>query len=325
MRPFAYARADSVDEALQATRDGRTTVLAGGTELLNWLRLGVASPDRLLDISRIEALGVIEPLAGGGLRLGATARLNDVAANPLVSGDWPVLEQAIHRAASAQLRNLATIGGNLLQKTRCPYFRSEDAVPCNRRRPGSGCAALTGQSDRHALFGWTEECIATFPADPPVALTALDAEVVTSARRIPVSDLYVLPSARVDADTILEPGELIEAIEIDRPAPRSAYIKVRERESYEFALVSAAATVELGGDGTISAARLALGSVAMAPWRLTEAEQALAGLRPEAPEVKEVLVQALGDARPAGDSGYKVKIARGAARRAILTAAGVAP
>src|SRR5437588_4390175 len=123
MRPFTYARADSVNEALQATRDGQTTVLAGGTELLNWLRLGVAAPDRLIDISRIEALAVIEPLAGGGLRLGATARLNDVAANPLVGGNWPVLEQAIHRAASAQLRNLATIGGNLLPKTRCPYFR----------------------------------------------------------------------------------------------------------------------------------------------------------------------------------------------------------
>jgi xanthine dehydrogenase YagS FAD-binding subunit len=325
MRPFAYARADSVDEALEATRDGQATVLAGGTELLNWLRLGVASPDRLIDISRIEALRVIEPLAGGGLRLGAAARLNDVAADPRVRSNWPVLQQAIDRAASAQLRNLATIGGNLLQKTRCPYFRSEDAVPCNRRRPGSGCAALAGQSDRHALFGWTEECIATFPADPPVALAVLDAEVVTSARRIPVSGLYVLPSARVDSDTILEPGELIEAIEIDRPAPRSAYIKVRERESYEYALVSAAATLELGGDGTIASARVALGSVAMAPWRLTEAEQGLAGLRPDAAEVKEVLEQALSDARPAGDSGYKVKIARGAARRALLTAAGVAP
>jgi xanthine dehydrogenase YagS FAD-binding subunit len=325
MRPFAYARAGSVDEALEASRDGQTTVLAGGTELLNWLRLGVASPDRLIDISGIEALRVVEPLAGGGLRIGATARLNDVAADPLVPSNWPVLQQAIHSAASAQLRNLATIGGNLLQKTRCPYFRSEDAVLCNRRRPGSGCAALTGQSDRHALFGWTEECIATFPADPPVALAALDAEVVTSARRIPVSDLYVLPSARVDSDTILELGELIEAIEIHTPAPRSAYIKVRERESYEYALVSAAATVELGADGTIATARLALGSVAMAPWRLTEAEHGLAGLRPDAPEVKEVLERALSQARPAGESGYKVKIARGAARRALLTAAGMAP
>jgi xanthine dehydrogenase YagS FAD-binding subunit len=236
-----------------------------------------------------------------------------------------VLQQAIHRAASAQLRNLATIGGNLLQKTRCPYFRSEDPVPCNRRRPGSGCAAITGQNDRHALFGWTQECIATFPADPPVALAALDAEVVTNARRIPVTSFYVLPSAQLDSDTVLEPGELIEAIEIQGPAEHSAYIKVRERESYEYALVSAAATVELGPDGTIATARVALGSVAMAPWRLNEAEQQLAGLRPDAPEVKEVLEQALSHARPAGGSGYKVKIAQGAARRALQTAAGIAP
>jgi xanthine dehydrogenase YagS FAD-binding subunit len=325
MRPFAYARAGSVAEVLEVTRDGHATVIAGGTELLNWMRLGVASPDRLIDISGIEALGVIEPLDGGGLRIGAAARLNDVAADPRVRGDWPVLEQAIHKAASAQLRNLATIGGNLLQKTRCPYFRSEDPVPCNRRRPGSGCAALTGQSDRHAVFGWTEECIATFPADPPVALAVLDAQVVTSARRIPVTSLYVLPSARAGSDTLLEPGELIEAIEIREPAPRSAYIKVRERESYEYALVSAAATVELDANGAIAGARLALGSVAMAPWRLIEGEQGLVGLRPDAPEVTEALERALSSAQPAGDSGYKVKIARGAARRAILTAAGMAP
>ena len=153
MRPFAYARAESVDEAREEARDGRATVLAGGTELLNWLRLGVASPERVIDISRIDALRAIESLDGGGVRIGATARLNDVAADPRLTSDWPVLQQAIHRAASAQLRNLATIGGNLLQKTRCPYFRSEDPVPCNRRRPGSGCAAMTGQSDRHAVFG----------------------------------------------------------------------------------------------------------------------------------------------------------------------------
>ena len=158
-----------------------------------------------------------------------------------------------------------------------------------------------------------------------MALAALDAEVLTSARRIPVTSLYVLPSARIDSDTVLEPGELIEAIEIDTPAPRSAYIKVRERESYEYALVSAAATVELRADGTTASARLALGSVAMAPWRLTEAERGLAGLRPDAPEVQEVLEQALSQARPAGASGYKVKISRGAARRALLMAAGMAP
>ncbi|MHB8695925.1 MAG: FAD binding domain-containing protein, partial [Solirubrobacteraceae bacterium] len=163
MHPFAYARATTLDDALAAAREPETTVLAGGTELLNWLRLGVAVPDRLLDITRLAGLDRIEPLPGGGLRIGALVRLNDVAADERVARDWPVLREAIHKAASAQLRNLATIGGNLLQKTRCAHFRSEDAVQCNRRAPGSGCAARNGHDDRHALFGWTDDCIATQP------------------------------------------------------------------------------------------------------------------------------------------------------------------
>lgn len=328
MKPFAYARAGSIDEVLTAAREPGTGVLAGGTELLNWLRLGVSSPERLLDISRIDGLRQIDSLDGEGLRIGAAVRLNDVAGDARVARDWPVLSEAIHLAASAQLRNLATIGGNLLQKTRCAYFRSEDPVPCNRREPGSGCAALNGYADRHALFGWSEACIATHPADPPVALAALDAVVATrgrnGARRIPVTDLYVLPEQRVDADTVLEHGELIEAIELPAPAARSAYVKVRERASYEYAIVSAAATVELAMDGTIERARIALGSVAMKPWRLVAAEERLIGLRPEAPEVLAAIDAALAAARPAAQSAYKVKIARGAARRALVRAAGVA-
>ena len=157
------------------------------------------------------------------MRIGATARLNDVAADPRVAAGWPLLSEAIHRAASAQLRNLATIGGNLLQKTRCPYFRAEEPVPCNRRRPGSGCSALHGRSDRHALFGWTEDCGATHPADPAVASRrgrrrGRDPHA-DGGRRIPIGELYVLPRERLDADTVLEPGELIEAIEISAPAP----------------------------------------------------------------------------------------------------------
>ena len=328
MRPFAYDRAGTVDDALAAAAQPGTVLLAGGTELLNWMRLGVAAPERVIDVTRIPGLDAIESLPGGGLRIGATARLNEVAADARVCSGWPVLREAIHKAASAQLRNLATIGGNLLQKTRCAYFRSEDPdVPCNRRAAGSGCAAISGHGDRHALFGWTEHCIATHPADPPVALAALDAEVVTRrprgpGRRIPIGELNLLPGERVDADTVLEEGELIEALELPAPAPCSAYVKVRERESYEYALVSAAATVELTGDGTMSSARIALGSVAMRPWRLRAAEQRLAGLRAEAPEVVEALRAALADARPAAGSGYKVAIAVGAARRALMRAAG---
>jgi xanthine dehydrogenase YagS FAD-binding subunit len=329
MRPFAYGRATTVEEALAGANEPDTVFLAGGTELLNWIRLGVAAPRQVLDISRLAGFDGIEPLRDGGLRIGAGARLNDVAADHRVEREWPVLRDAIHKAASAQLRNLATIGGNLLQKTRCAYFRSEDPVPCNRRRPGSGCAALTGHNERHALFGWTEDCGATHPADPPVALAALDAELVTlgtnGGRRIAVGDLYVLPSDRTDVDTILEPGELIEAIELPAPAPRSAYVKVRERESYEYALVSAAAALELASDGTIESARIALGSVAMRPWRLEVAERALQGVRPDDDAVGDALDAALQDTRPFGRSEYKVKLARGAARRAIRTAAGVAP
>jgi xanthine dehydrogenase YagS FAD-binding subunit len=202
-------------------------------------------------------------------------------------------------------------------------------VRCNRRVPGSGCAAREGHDDRHALFGWTDECIAIQPSDPAVALAALDAHIVTrsvgGARRIPVTDFHLLPSDGVDRDTVLEPGELIEAIELGDPAPHSAYVKVRERESYEYALVSAAATVELGDGGRIESARIALGSVAMRPWRLTEAEQRIAGLAPDDPAVTAALDVALAQANPIPGSAYKLAIARGAARRALMTAAGVRP
>jgi xanthine dehydrogenase YagS FAD-binding subunit len=327
MRPFAYSRADTIDEMLAVSGDPGTAILAGGTELLNWLRLGVVAPDRVIDIARL-GLDRIESLSGGGLRIGATAKLNDIAADARVQTDWPVLREAIHKAASAQLRNLATIGGNLLQKTRCAYFRSEDPVQCNRREPGSGCAALAGRSDRHALFGWTEDCVATHPADPAVALAALDAEVVLRSsdgeRRVPAREFHVLPGERerTDVDSVLEHGELIEAIELPSPAPRSAYVKVRERESYEYALVSAAATVELTEGGAIGAARIALGSVALRPWRLDAAEERLAGLRLDDDGIVDAIDAALSDARPAPGSAYKVTLARNAARRALAAAAG---
>jgi xanthine dehydrogenase YagS FAD-binding subunit len=327
MHPFAYARAATLDDALEAAREPGTAMLAGGTELINWLRLGIAAPDRVLDITRIAGLDRIEQLASGGLRIGALARLNDVAADERVGRDWPVLRQAIHKSASAQLRNLATIGANLLQRTRCAYFRSEEPVNCNRRAPGSGCGARNGHDDRHALFGWTDECIATQPSDPSAALAALDAHVLTRSagggRRIAVTDFHVLPADGVDRDTVLARGELIEAIEIGRPAPHSAYVKVRERESYEYALVSAAAAVELSDGGRIEGARIALGSVALRPWRLTEAEHRIAGLAPEDPAVTRALDAALAGANPVPGSAYKLAMARGAARRALMTAAGI--
>ena len=329
MRPFGYARATSFDDALAAAREPGTLVLAGGTELLNWLRLGIAAPDRVINISRVSGLDRIERHPGDGLRIGALVRLNHVAANEDVERDWPVLREAIHKSASAQLRNLATIGANLLQKRRCHYFRAEDPVACKRRVPGSGCAAGQGHDERHALFGWTADCIATQPSDPAVALAALDAHVVTRSasggRRIALAGFHVLPADGVDRDTVLEPGELIEAIELGDPAPHSAYVKVRERESYEYALVSAAATVQLGDGGRIEHARIALGSVALRPWRLTEAERRLEGLAADDPAVTTALDAALAQARPVPGSAYKLAIARGAARRALMTAAGVRP
>lgn len=319
MRALAYARADSLNEALHAVRSDDTLFLAGGTELLNWIRIGIESPGRVVDIGRLPDLqGVC--VQNSGLRIGALTRLNDVAEDPHVQSHYPVLAQAILKAASAQLRNLATIGGNPLQRTRCPYFRSAEPTPCNKRSPGSGCAALHGVNERHAIFGWTEDCVATQPSDPAVALACLDARFITEhpdgGRAIPVADFHTLPGENAVAHNILRPGELITAIELGASAPKSAYVKVRERESYEFALVSAAAVVEVEDD-VITHARLALGSVAMRPWRLYQAEKALVGLRPHTPDVKEAVTSGFADARPLSSNAYKIQLARNAALRAL--------
>jgi xanthine dehydrogenase YagS FAD-binding subunit len=328
MQPFSYARLDSVEDATAASLPG-TMFLAGGTELLNWLRLGIANPEHLLDISRIPGLDRIEPLPAGedgvaGLRIGATVRLNDAALHAAVVRDYPVLSQAILQSASAQLRNLATIGGNPVQRTRCAYFRSPEPAPCNKRRPGSGCAALDGLNERHAIFGWTEDCVATQPSDPATALAALDAVIVTEAaeggRRIPAREFHTLPAERPEGHNLLAMGELITAIELPAPAPRSAYVKVRERSSYEYAIVSAAAAVEHDGE-VLTRVRLALGSVAHRPWRLDEAEAAMRGLPLGSPRIAEVLDEAFRAARPLSRNACKVPLARNAALRAIETAA----
>lgn len=325
MRPQRYERATSLDQAVEALSEPGTVALAGGTELLNWLRIGISSSEHLLDVHRLPELLGLRDLPAGGLRIGSAATLAEIASDTRVTARWPVLAESIHRAASAQLRNRATIGGNLLQKTRCAYFRSEDLVPCNRRRPGSGCAALDGHSERHALFGWTEDCGATLPSDPIVALAALDAEVVTrraaGARRFAVTDLHLLPHQSL-ADTVLEPGELIEAIEIAAPAPFSAYLKVRERTSYEYSIISAAATAELNDDGLLSRVTLALGSVALRPWRLLSLEQSLLGRRPGDARIGELIDQHFGSVQAFGSSGYKRTIATAATRRVLDSAIG---
>jgi xanthine dehydrogenase YagS FAD-binding subunit len=325
MQSFAYGRPTDLKEGLTQAVVPNTVFLAGGTELLNWIRLGISKPSRIIDIMRLEEFARIVPLPIGGLRIGALARLNEVALNDHVTRNYPVLAQAILKSASAQLRNLATIGGNPLQKTRCGYFRSEDALPCNKRNPGSGCSAFNGINERHAIFGWSEGCVATQPSDPATALAALDAIYVTQhrdgGRRIKVDEFHTLPGDTPHVDNVLRTGELIVAIELAGPAHHSAYLKLRERESYEYAVVSAAVALELDGE-RIARARIALGSVAHKPWRLTLAEGALAGVGiGDTTAIKKALDLSFKEAKPLAHNAYKIVLAKNAAARAIRLAA----
>ncbi|SMC85316.1 FAD binding domain-containing protein [Kibdelosporangium aridum] len=318
MRTFSYHRAADIPSALEALTTPGTQLIAGGTEMVNWLKEGIESPGRLVDISRLP---LTEIAADGVLRIGALARMSDVAAHPVVESDYPVLRDSLLRAASAQLRNMATVGGNLQQRTRCPYFRSDTPVACNKRSPGSGCSAFRGDTSGQAIFGWSESCVATHPSDFAVALAALDAVVVVQGpageRRISATEFHRLPGDTPEVHTELASDELIIAVEIPRPAPHSHYLKVRERVSYEFAIVSVAAVVSLDGD-TITSARIALGGVAHRPWRLTAAEAALTGVSlSDRDALTEAVALSFTDARPLADNGYKVTLAQRAAVRAL--------
>ncbi len=322
MKPFVYTRATSPFEAVDAASRPGAAILAGVTELLNWMRIGVSEPGTVVDISGLPLRDI--RLDGDVLHLGALATLNEVAAHELVRDRFPVLRQAIHKSASAQLRNLATIGGNPIQGTRCPYFRSESPTPCNKRRPGSGCAARHGIAENHAIFGWTDDCVAVQPSDPATALVALDSTVITAdqngGRRLAIRDLHALPAEDPTVHHVLRPGEIIVEIEIGGVARDSAYVKVRERESYEYALVSAAVALDLDGE-LITRARIAVGSVAMKPWRLERAERSLAGMRIGSPEMAESVRGAFAEARSLPGSAYKIPLAQNAVLRAIEEAA----
>jgi xanthine dehydrogenase YagS FAD-binding subunit len=332
MRNFDYDVANRVDEAFAA--DGtRTMAIAGGTELLNWFRLGIAAPDKVIDIGNIAGLNGIEQSADR-LSIGALATLNQIGEHAVVRERATALAEACLKAASPQIRNRATIGGNVLQKTRCAYFRAEAPLPwgCNKRVPGSGCSAREGMNERHAIFGWTDACVAVQPSDPLVALAALDAEVEIASRAgrrtLAVADLHLTQqeaaAAGLDAalaETRLQPGEVIVAYRVPlREGERSAYVKVRERASYEYALVSAAAVITIE-NGRIARAAIALGSVAQKPWRLRAAEAQLVGQPPTRDAVLPIVTAGLADARPLGHNGYKVAMAAGAATRAIVEAA----
>src|SRR6266849_5954836 len=281
MHPFALSRADDPAKAIAAhAQDPQLAFIAGGTDLIGLMKDRAQLPERLLDINGLPDMARIEALPEGGLRIGALARMSDVAADPEVRSRFPVITESLLFAASGQLRNMATIGGNIMQRTRCAYFRDEDDVPCNKRRPGSGCSARYGLNRNHAIFGWSDDCVATHPSDLAVALAALDANVLVhglGGQRL--IEFHRLPGNAPEHDNVLERGNLILAIEVPARSEGRAshYFKLRDRQSYEFALVSAAAAVAIRG-GRIDSARLAMGGVAHKPWRLKAAESALRGL-----------------------------------------------
>lgn len=321
--PFAYRRAGDVAEALAAGAGPGAAFLAGGTDLVPLWKARAARPSQVVDISRLP-LGDVR-VAASGLRLGALARLSEVAAHADVARDYPLAAEAIRASASGQVRNMATVGGALLQRTRCAYFRN-DALACNKREPGSGCGALEGENRGHAIFGASEACVATHPSDLAVALAALDAEVETTgaggARRIAVAELHRLPGATPQADTVLDPGELITAVEVPACAgARSTYLKVRDRASFEFAVVSVAAVLRVE-DGRIVHARLAAGGVAPRPWRLTASEACLTGRAPSAEAFADAAALAVEGARPLAHNGFKIELLRRAVARALQTAGG---
>jgi xanthine dehydrogenase YagS FAD-binding subunit len=329
MHPFSLSRAGDVATAIAAhARDPALAFIAGGTDLLGLMKDRADLPERLMDINGLSDMARIEALPDGGLRIGALARMSDVAADAEVRRRFPVIAEALLFAASGQLRNMATIGGNILQRTRCPYFRDGDDLSCNKRRPGSGCSALRGLNRNHAIFGWSEACVATHASDVAVAFAALDADVIVRGRggerSIPFSDFHRLPGDTPERDTALERGDLIVAVEV--PAQEvgraSHYLKVRDRQSYEFALVSTAAAVATDGR-RIRSARLALGGVAQKPWRLTAAETALSGASLDDVEaLKSAIATSFADARPLANNGFKVELAQRVTLRALQTAGG---
>jgi len=321
VRPFGYERAASVEAAvIRVAARPDAVFLAGGTNLVDHLKLGIASPGLLVDITGLP-LDAIEPLADGGLRVGALVRNSDLAADPVIRQRYPVLSQSILAGASGQLRNMATTGGNLLQRTRCPYFQ-ELSAPCNKREPGSGCAAAGGYHRDHAILGASAHCVAVHPSDMAVALCALDAVVQVSGpdgqRAIPVQALYRLPGEEPQRDTVLGHGELITAVDLPAlpAAARSRYRKVRDRASYAFALVSVAVAAQIEA-GTVREVRIAFGGLAHMPWRARAAEQVLAG----APAARETALQAadaeLAAARPLPGNAFKAALARAALAAAM--------
>ena len=327
MQAFDYVRARSIDEAVLNLREPSTRCLAGGTNLLDLMKGDIETPVRIVDINRLP-LNEIVPTADGGLRIGALVRNSDLANHRYVRERYPLLSRALLAGASPQLRNMATVGGNLLQRTRCYYFYDTAYAACNKRRPGSGCAAREGYNRIHAIFGASPQCVATNPSDMSVALLALDAFVdVRSARgsrRIPLTDFHRLPGSTPERDTNLDRDELIVGVILppSRFGGRVDYLKVRDRASYAFALVSVATGLRVV-DGRVADARVTLGGVAHKPWRVERAERVLTGRRLDSAAIAAAADAAVEGAAPLAHNGFKVKLARAAVSEALDAAGGI--
>lgn len=322
MFPFTFSKAADEKSALEAGRSG-ARYIAGGTTLVDLMRVTVERPGSVVDINALPYRNV--DLDDRVLRVGSLVRMTDLAADPRVRREYPVISEALELSASAQLRNMASIGGNLMQRPRCLYFRDVSAA-CNRRTPGAGCAAVGGLNRTHAILGVSDQCVATHPSDLAVALVALDAIAVvrdgSGDRRIPLGDFFRLPGTTPDREHDLRPGELIVGVEVPRGPEmhRSGYLKVRDRQSYEFALASAAVALDVSGN-TIRTARVAVGGVGTVPWRLPAVERALVG-RTITPELwHDAASRAADGAKPLSDNGFKVELVKRVVERQLATVA----
>ncbi|GAB2683269.1 xanthine dehydrogenase family protein subunit M [Mucilaginibacter koreensis] len=328
MEPFKFTRAQNSRGAIaEATAVSGSKYIAGGTNLIDLMKLDIEMPKQLIDITRLEH-NKIEALPNGGVRIGTLVKNSDLAYHPLIMQNYMVLSEALLSGASAQLRNAASTGGNLMQRTRCPYFY-DTAFPCNKREPGSGCSSIPGYNRTNAVLGTSDYCIATHPSDMSVAMAALGAIIHVQGpkgeRNIPIADFHLLPGKTPHLEHNLKLGELITAITLP-PVPASAkshYLKVRDRASYEFALTSAAVIVDVQG-GTIHTARIALGGVGTKPWRSMAAEQALTGKAPSVQVFREAAEIALSSAKPYKDNAFKIELAKRTLVRALSKVGGIA-
>ena len=331
MNTFEFLRPTTIAEAVAAAAVPGAAYHAAGTNLLDLMKGGVMRPGRLVDVNRIPGLDRIEHASDGSVRIGALVRNADLAHDAAFARRFPAVAEALLSGASAQLRNAATVGGNLLQRTRCAYFYDTDSA-CNKRAPGTGCDARGGENRLHAVLGWSEACIATHPSDFCVPLAAFDAIVEVmghdGARDVPLVEFHRLPSDTPERETVLAPGDLVVAVRLPAEAASFAanarYLKVRERTSYAFAVVSAAAALRIEG-GRIAEARIALGGVALKPWRANAAEAALAGAEPVEAAFRQAAEAALAEAHPSGDNAFKIELARRIVTRALLLAAAGTP